>query len=125
MPRNNCRCCDLLSPEPTSAYPGTEEKVRVLEVRAKQGLCLWSDRDARLENDRWGMVPVGRVRRGKAGENEPSWRTVELREWVSDGGPQSQPQASSGLKHFQEIMERWTWLIPDLETADDWDDGPI
>jgi hypothetical protein len=36
-------------PEPTSALPGTPEKVRVLEERARRGQCLWHPLDARLD----------------------------------------------------------------------------
>src|SRR6516164_2802827 len=36
-------------PEPTSALPGTPEKVAVLEQRARLGQQLWHPLDARLE----------------------------------------------------------------------------
>jgi len=35
-------------PEPTSALPGTPEKVAVLELRARLGQQLWHPLDARL-----------------------------------------------------------------------------
>jgi hypothetical protein len=35
-------------PEPTSALPGTPEKVAVLEERARLGYSLWHPLDARL-----------------------------------------------------------------------------
>ena len=35
-------------PEPTSALPGTPEKVAILEQRARLGQCLWHPLDARL-----------------------------------------------------------------------------
>ncbi|MBI1913401.1 MAG: hypothetical protein HYS12_01380 [Planctomycetes bacterium] len=35
-------------PEPTSALPGTPEKVAILEQRARLGLSLWHPLDARL-----------------------------------------------------------------------------
>jgi hypothetical protein len=37
-------------PEPTSALPGTLEKVAVLAERARLGLSLWHPLDARLES---------------------------------------------------------------------------
>jgi hypothetical protein len=36
-------------PEPTTALPGTEAKVRVLEHRAHLGQALWHPLDAKLE----------------------------------------------------------------------------
>jgi hypothetical protein len=36
-------------PEPTDALPGTPEKVRVLEERARQGQQLWHPLDAKLD----------------------------------------------------------------------------
>ena len=36
-------------PEPTTALPGTSEKVRVLEERARLGQALWHPLDAQLE----------------------------------------------------------------------------
>ncbi|MFO0881672.1 MAG: hypothetical protein U0840_30610 [Gemmataceae bacterium] len=33
---------------PTRALPGSEEKVRVLEERARKGLALWHPEDARI-----------------------------------------------------------------------------
>ena len=35
-----------LSSEPTSAMPGTEDKIRVLMERARNGQCLWHPLDA-------------------------------------------------------------------------------
>jgi hypothetical protein len=39
-----------LPAEPTSALPGTPEKVAVLMERARQGVSLWHPLDATLEN---------------------------------------------------------------------------
>lgn len=39
-----------LPPQPTSASPGTPEKVAVLEERARLKLSLWHPEDAREEN---------------------------------------------------------------------------
>jgi hypothetical protein len=36
-------------PEPTTALPGTDAKVRVLEERARLGQTLWHPLDAKLE----------------------------------------------------------------------------
>ena len=36
-------------PEPTDALPGTQEKVRVLEERARLGQQLWHPLDAKLD----------------------------------------------------------------------------
>ncbi len=36
-------------PEPTDALPGTPEKVRVLEERARLGQALWHPLDAKLD----------------------------------------------------------------------------
>jgi hypothetical protein len=38
-----------LTPEPTDALPGTAEKVRVLEERARRGQTLWHPLDAALD----------------------------------------------------------------------------
>ncbi len=38
-----------LAPEPTSALPGTPEKVAVLEERARLGLALWHPLDAPMD----------------------------------------------------------------------------
>ena len=35
--------------QPTAALPGTEEKVRVLEERARLGQALWHPLDAKIE----------------------------------------------------------------------------
>jgi len=43
-------CGKARLPEPTTALPGTPEKVAVLEERARLGLALWHPLDARLEN---------------------------------------------------------------------------
>jgi hypothetical protein len=43
-------CGKARIPQPTTALPGTAEKVAVLEERARLGLCLWHPLDARLEN---------------------------------------------------------------------------
>lgn len=37
---------------PTSAYPGTPEKLAVLEYRAANGLCLWNPNDAGMATAR-------------------------------------------------------------------------
>lgn len=37
-----------VSAEPTTALPGSEEKVAILAERARLGLSLWHPRDARL-----------------------------------------------------------------------------
>jgi len=42
-------CGKARLPEPTTALPGSPEKVPVLEERARLGLCLWHPLDARLE----------------------------------------------------------------------------
>lgn len=36
-------------PEPTAALPGSAEKVRVLEERARLGQALWHPHDARVD----------------------------------------------------------------------------
>jgi hypothetical protein len=38
-----------LPPQPTSALPGTPEKVAVLEQRARLGLALWHPLDAPMD----------------------------------------------------------------------------
>src|SRR5437588_11408350 len=38
-----------VAPEPTSAPPGSAEKVRVLEERARLGLSLWHPMDAPMD----------------------------------------------------------------------------
>ena len=43
-------CGKARMPEPTTALPGTPEKVAVLEERARLGLCLWHPLDATLDN---------------------------------------------------------------------------
>jgi hypothetical protein len=40
-----------LPPEPTTAPPGTPEKMAVLELRAKLKLALWHPLDAQYEGD--------------------------------------------------------------------------
>jgi len=37
------------TPEPTTALPGTPEKVKILEERARRGQCLWHPLDPRLD----------------------------------------------------------------------------
>jgi hypothetical protein len=44
-PANQCRRGSRLPDEPTSALPGTPEKVAVLEERMRQGVALWHPRD--------------------------------------------------------------------------------
>ena len=43
-------CGKARLPEPTTALPGTPEKVAVLEERARLGLSLWHPLDAKLED---------------------------------------------------------------------------
>jgi len=43
-------CGKARLPEPTTALPGTPEKVAVLEERARLGLALWHPLDAKLED---------------------------------------------------------------------------
>jgi hypothetical protein len=50
-----------LARHPTSALPGSKEKVRVMETRARQGVCLWHPGDATYER---GKRETG----GKAGQ---------------------------------------------------------
>lgn len=38
-----------IQPEPTDALPGTEEKVRILEERARRGQSLWHPLDAAID----------------------------------------------------------------------------
>jgi hypothetical protein len=38
-----------LAPQPTSALPGTPEKVAILEERARLGLALWHPLDAPMD----------------------------------------------------------------------------
>ena len=48
-----------LPPCPTSALPGTPEKVAVLQERARQGLSLWHPLDATLETVAEQLALVG------------------------------------------------------------------
>jgi hypothetical protein len=64
------RCGSAPLPEPTSALPGTREKVEVLRQRAQLRQSLFHPRDAK---DRWGelsvreaMVKIGHNHRGMA-----------------------------------------------------------
>jgi hypothetical protein len=48
MKTTSIRSCFRLPPGPTSALPGTEEKVRILAERRRLGVSLWHPLDARL-----------------------------------------------------------------------------
>src|SRR5262249_59341986 len=47
-------------PEPTDALPGTPEKVRVLEERARLGQALWHPLDAKLDLRKLAELEVDR-----------------------------------------------------------------
>ena len=43
------QCLGQEMPAPTSALPGTEAKVAILEERARLGQCLWHPQDAQRD----------------------------------------------------------------------------
>ena len=49
-------------PEPTSAAPGTPEKLAVMEDRAKRKLSLWHPSDAKFEGDPEPVIALLRER---------------------------------------------------------------
>lgn len=61
---------------PTSARPGTEEKIRVLQERVAQGLPLFHPDDAPMECDDTVRVPVISKRHHQL----VTWQTMDERE---------------------------------------------
>lgn len=54
------------APEPTTAPPGSPEKMAVLEMRAKMKLALWHPLDAKYEGDPRPMAAILKTRTAKA-----------------------------------------------------------
>ena len=62
MNTSSVRCHLRLPPAPTSALPGSAEKVRVLAERVRLGAALWHPLDAKLATSQSpGYVRVARV----------------------------------------------------------------
>lgn len=52
IPPGRCLCCGLRIPEPTSALPGSPEKVAVMELRRLAGECVRHPQDSRDDGRR-------------------------------------------------------------------------